>query len=106
QLRVEAPHRLPQHLSAQGELDRDLVPAVGQLDVNALGHAVVGARNQQNPHVPPRAPIPRNALVVLIRSTAGRFRYTGPGPAPRRYRFRKMTYSTRSARMPPTMSRL
>jgi hypothetical protein len=64
QVRVEAADRLPHHLVAERELDRHLVPAVGQLDVNALGQAVVGARYQQDPHVPPRAPVPRNVLAV------------------------------------------
>lgn len=56
--RVAAVDRIPHDVVPEREFDRHLVTAVGKLDVCALGHAVVVARYQQNPHVLPPCPDP------------------------------------------------
>ena len=44
--------RVPQDLTAERELDRHVMAAVGELGVDPLRHAVVGTRYQQNAHLP------------------------------------------------------
>jgi hypothetical protein len=56
QVRVEAADRVPASPHPQGQLDRHVVPAVGEFGMYPLRHAVVGAGNKQDPHQrpPPR----------------------------------------------------
>jgi hypothetical protein len=49
---VAAADPFPHHIS-QRERDRHLMGAVAKFDMNALGHAVVGTCNEQDPHLPP-----------------------------------------------------
>jgi hypothetical protein len=53
QVRVIPAQRVPHHLVAEGQLDRHLVPAVGEFGVHPLRHAVVGTGNKQDPHQRP-----------------------------------------------------
>jgi len=61
QIWVVAADRLPHHLIPQRQLNRHRMAAAGKLDVCPLGQAVVGTRQQQDPHLAP--PSPRSACV-------------------------------------------
>src|SRR5215469_9426978 len=88
QIRTAATDRVPHRLIAKGELDRHLVTAVGQLDVHPLGHAVVGARKQQNTHPLPPVPSAKGPAPASPRHCPYRARHADPdtpaSPATRR----------------------